>query len=182
MRKFFAILLLSLLLFNFVGYRALFTYLETKAQSQMESLMDKQAVNTHDLFEIKIPLNIPYIANTNSFERFNGSVKVNGVFYSYFERKISNDTLILLCIINTEENRLSKMKTVYAGLDKDIQNKSKSRSAALFFGLIKSKYNQQDFSCNSFATHGSKKSYPEFKAGKISNAFVLSPEQPPELA
>jgi len=180
MKKNFAILLLLLFLFNLIGYQAIFSYLENKSELQMENMLDKQLINTHNLFEIKVPLNMPYIMTTHEFERFDGSIKIKGIYYNYFERKISNDTLILLCVFNAEENSLSKIKNLYLGMESNIQTKSKSCPSSLLLGLMKSKYDQRDIQSYFITISSSAKKYPRFNDNHISGAFVLSPEQPPE--
>ncbi len=147
----------------------------------MEALLDKKPLNTTGLFEIKVPLDLPYITNTASFERYDGSIEVKGCFYNYVARIVTNDTLILVCIPNNEQNKISTAKNEYAGLV-SIQNRStpKNNSATLLLRLLKSEYNQQIIPYTSFPVNITTNSISASNDNTVCDATVSSPEQPPE--
>jgi cbb3-type cytochrome oxidase subunit 3 len=73
-RKSAAILLLLILLFNVIGYRAWFYYAEKKSDRQLEAQLDKNQYNEADLVVLKVPLNIPYQLDESQFERVDGEI------------------------------------------------------------------------------------------------------------
>jgi hypothetical protein len=101
-----AILLLFLLAFNWVGYRMFMNLLEQKASLSLQQQLDNEQYDDKNLVEVKIPINLPYLSNWSSFEKFQGETEINGIYYKYVKRRLVNDTLILLCIPNTEKNEL----------------------------------------------------------------------------
>jgi hypothetical protein len=181
LKKLFAISLLSLLLFNLTGYRILFNYLESNAQTEMEAVLDKHSLNNADLFEIKVPIRLPYFNDVQSFERIDGSLEMNGIFYNYVERKISNDTLILVCTPNTEENKIDKAKGDYANVNDCPQNTSGSKTNTALFNLLMSEFNDQNISWEFALENSHVKMLHAVNDNPLKNAYLTSPEQPPEI-
>ncbi len=67
MRKSASILLLLILLFNMIGYRALFYYAEKQADVSFEARLDKDLYEENDLVTLKIPLFNPYQVEQKTF-------------------------------------------------------------------------------------------------------------------
>ena len=128
MRKFAAILLLVILLFNWVGYRLFSDILLHQANTQLEARLDKNDFKEDELIEIKIPLNLPYQLNWKSFERFDGEIDVDGIHYKYVKRKIYNDSLILLCLPNKAKQHIEKAEDDYFKIINDIDPGSQKNS------------------------------------------------------
>ncbi len=181
MKKLSAILLLSLLLFNLVGYRFFFSCLENNAQAKMCATIDSRQFKSSDLFEIKVPLHMPYFNSTQSFERYDGSVEVGGVFYNYVERKISNDTLVLLCTPNAEQNKIHKEKVEYANVNSSPQNTAGSKTGTALFNLLVSEFNDQSIAYHFAPEDIIIKPLRAFNDNASCSAFLTSPEQPPEI-
>lgn len=123
-RKISAICLLVILLFNTGGYRFYFNQLESAASAQLTVRLDNQQYEDKDLIEIRVPVNLPYQTNWTDFERYNGEIVIEGVHYNYVKRKLYNDTLILLCIPNTEKMRLYNARETFFSLVNDLQQSS----------------------------------------------------------
>jgi hypothetical protein len=113
LRKFFAILLLSIHVFALGGYRLVLNYFEKKADKLLVQKIDNNHYNEADLITIKIPLNLPYTVDRAEFERCDGTLNINDTFYNYVKRKLSNDTLILQCIANNKKTKLNKENNQY---------------------------------------------------------------------
>jgi hypothetical protein len=181
LRKLFAILLLALLLFNIVGYRLFFSYLESNAQSQMSAAIDSNAYQPSDLFEIKVPLNMPYASVSNSFERYDGSIEIKGLHYNYVERKVQNDTLVLVCIQNKAQNLLTVAKDKYAATEGSYQMPSgKNNTASLVLGFLVGVCHHQNISYQFSCMNCVAKLPRAFNIDGSCSAYHLSPEQPPE--
>jgi hypothetical protein len=125
-----AILLLLLLAFNWFGYRIFMNLLEQKASVTLQQQLDKDLYDDSGLVEVKIPVNLPYLSNWTSFERFQGETEINGIHYKYVKRKLVNDTLILLCIPNSEKNELRTAQSDYFKQVNDLQNTSKKNNTS----------------------------------------------------
>ena len=67
MKRAAAILLLSIFLFNWFGYRLLSDYLQDRADIQLESQLDQHQYDETSLIEIRVPLNMPYQNISSSF-------------------------------------------------------------------------------------------------------------------
>lgn len=128
LRKFAAILLLIILLFNWVGYRLFSDILQHRADLKLEARLDKNDYDENELIQIKIPLNLPYQLNWQSFERFDGEIDVDGIHYKYVKRKIYNDSLVLLCLPNKAKQEIEKAKDDYFKVVNDIDPASQKNS------------------------------------------------------
>ncbi|HEY5773863.1 MAG TPA: hypothetical protein VIS75_14600 [Chitinophagaceae bacterium] len=105
MKKTAAILLLALLLFNTIGYRIVFNLLEQKATARLENKIDAGKYSEEELVEVKIPLSMPYYSDKD-YESVYGETDWNGQHYRYVKRKITGNTLYLLCLPHEEKNQI----------------------------------------------------------------------------
>lgn len=108
MRKLFSIFLLVVFVFNIVGYKVAFYFMEQRAEHQIEKKLDIVKSNDKGLVTIKIPLSLPYQTNWTDFERVDGEYSYNGKTYKYVKRKVFNDTLILVCLDFKEKQQIQK--------------------------------------------------------------------------
>ena len=72
--------------------------MQTKSDYQVTAKIDDNNYDESKLIEIKIPLKLPYSTEWKHFERFDGEIKVNNVYYKYVKRKVIVDSLVLLCL------------------------------------------------------------------------------------
>lgn len=157
--------------------------MEDKAQAQMAASLDKQAFCNAGLFEIKIPLNLPYFNNSQSFERYDGSIEVRGLHYNYVERKVVNDTLILHCLPNAAQNKLAAAQNEYAGTGSNIQYPAGSRTnaASLLLAMLITGSSNPNISYQLASIDACSVWHRLRNDDATSFASHLSPEQPPEL-
>lgn len=111
MKKIGSILFLLILVFNFCGYKWILSYMEKKSTVRLEQKLDAGDYDANDLVEVKIPLNLPYYTDWAEYETFYGETEYKGKIYQFVKRKISADTLYLLCIPHTEKNDLQVAKS-----------------------------------------------------------------------
>jgi hypothetical protein len=83
--------------------------------------IDRAKYNDKDLIEVKVPVNLPYQTNWQEFERYDGEIQIAGVHYNYVKRKLQNDTLILMCIPNTDKMKLFNARETFFSLVNDMQ-------------------------------------------------------------
>ena len=114
MKKIVSIFLLSILLFNWFGYRLLIAVIEKSENAKLEAQLDNDNYEESELISIKIPVTyLPYYNNSASFERVDGQVEIEGTQYKYVKRRIYNDSLELLCIPNSAVMKLCVAKDEY---------------------------------------------------------------------
>ncbi len=178
-KKIFAILLLCVFAFNLVGYRFVFTYLESNADVALQQRLDAHAYKATDLFEVKVPLNLPYFQNYTAYERYDGTAEVNGVYYNYVNRQIVNDTLIMYCIRNNHETHLKFAENEYGSISTQNNNAAKTNQALLFSMLVIGSPVHSVSYDFSFINFLPKYSSPKNNDAACS-AFVASHYQPPE--
>ncbi len=114
-KKIAAILLLVLFFFNIIGFKVLVDYARDSADATMEARLDQGDYQDADLITLKVPVNLPYQTNWESFERTKGEITIKGTTYTYVKRKLYNDTLILMCIANTEKTEIANKANDYYG-------------------------------------------------------------------
>lgn len=128
MKKAAAILLLILFLFNTAGYKALFSYLSKQADARMEARIMNGSDLDKGLITFKIPLNLPYTTDSKNFEPAEGEVTINGEIYKLVKKKISRDTMIVLCIDHHEKTRIENQDNDYFKKVNDLAANSSKKS------------------------------------------------------
>jgi hypothetical protein len=113
-----------------------------RSDRQITQELDNNKYNDHDLVEVKIPLHLSYVTSWADYQRVDGSMKVDGVFYNYVKRKVSNDTLYLLCLPNEKKTKLYLARNEYSKQSNDIPSNKNERSTAKKIN-ISSEYVQQ---------------------------------------
>jgi hypothetical protein len=181
LRKFITILLLTVHLFNLTGYTILFQYCMDKSDEAITAQIDSNNYKDNDLLEVKVPLNMPYVINSD-FERVDGRMEYQGVHYDYVKRKVSNDTLYLLCLPNKGKTALAIAKSDYTKAVNDIPANKKDASSSVKKGGLNWEYNRIITLYQSNNNIVSVKKEYCFISTKPAFVFIPSPAQPPELA
>ena len=125
---------------------------------------------------------MPYTNDKSEFERCDGTIKINGVFYNYVKRKLCNDTLILQCIANNEKSKLSDAKNVYAKIAGDAQTSSSHQQAMIsLLKLFFFEYNYKTGYDLSACVSGLSHPYATKSDDILCSFYIASPEKPPEI-
>jgi hypothetical protein len=135
-RKLFSILFIILLLFNILGYYGLFFGLEYTNDRKMIRKLDTEHYNTAETITLKIPIAIPYAADSRDFERIDGEFEHNGEFYRLVKQRLSNDTLYVVCIKDLQSKRINQALVHYVKnfTDKPVDNHHNTKA---FYSLGK---------------------------------------------
>ena len=182
MKKIAAILLLTLMIFNLAGYRILFIFLEDKATVRLEYKISTGQYSDDQLLEIRIPLSMPYYSDKD-YESVYGETDWNGKHYRYVKRKISGNTLYLLCIPDQEKNRIADVKKEFTKAVNDIpaNNKNPQHKNTLFklltteFRVNETTSDQPDFTMTALTY--------VLKNSEANDLFIgLTDTPPPEFA
>lgn len=140
LKKIAAILLLSLMVFNLAGYRWIFSAIEKNATAALEKKIDARKYTESQLVEIRIPLNMPYYSDKD-YEEVYGEADFNGEHYRYVKRKVSDNTLYLLCLPNKEKTGIVKVKNEFTKAVNDIPgNNQGSQQKSNFIKLLTSEF------------------------------------------
>ncbi|MET0634376.1 MAG: hypothetical protein ABWZ25_00030 [Chitinophagaceae bacterium] len=116
MKKLTAILFLHIYLFNLAGYQFVFDHSKRRLDQQSITSLDRGNYSTSDLIEVKIPLSLPYYSqHYGEYERCDGEIEVNGVLMDFVSRKVSGDTLYLLCLPNMAKTEMQEARNCIAG-------------------------------------------------------------------
>lgn len=107
------------MIFNFIGYRWIFTAIENKATANLEQKISAGNYSEEQLVEIQIPLNMPYYSD-KEYENVYGETDWNGSHYRYVKRKVSGNILYLLCLPNEAKNNIVKAKDEFTKAVNDV--------------------------------------------------------------
>jgi hypothetical protein len=185
LRKIAAILLISLLLFNWYGYRFVTNYLQQKADTQLEARLDVNDYDESQLIEIRVELNIPYQYSWSNFERHSGEIELNGQIYAYVKRKVEDGYLVLKCIPNTIKQNIKNadniLFTANNGLDQERNGKNNSPLNNIFKGLLSDYENdQQNYSVD--VGENSPNNSLNTDISFLKSVWLPVAEQPPEIS
>ena len=121
--------MLTLLLFNWFGYRLVISFIEDKANMQLEARLDENKYDESQLISLKIPVRyISYYNNSTSFERVDGQIEINAVQYKYVKRRLFKDSLEVLCIPNQTAMKLKATQNEFFKFSNDLQQEKKPGS------------------------------------------------------
>jgi hypothetical protein len=172
-------MLIAIHLFNLAGYTLLFDYFIQRSDEQLTHQLDTHQYNDNDLIEVKIALHTPYLSSWSDYERVDGEAEVNGIYYTYVKRKISNDTLYLLCLPNKNKTQLNAARIEYANKVQDVPNAKDT--GTLKKNPAGNEYQQPVawFSVNSFTTANRQPFHDPVISE--SQSFITCPYHPPRV-
>ena len=184
LKKIITIFFLGIYLFNMVGYRGIFNFFERSISETLITQLDNGKYNDAELVELKIPYPMLYVNNWTDYQRYDGELEVQGIHYNYVKRKLSNDTLYLLCLPNREKTKLSAAKIDYLKNTNDIANPlggKKSSSSNTGHKAFYWEHHNFTTSCSPAAPAVSLTTSYCSAQFKLHGAFILTPFQPPQI-
>lgn len=180
LRKIAAILFLFIFFFNLCGYRILITFMQTRADQKLETLIDNNEYNDAELIEMRVALNMPYQQRYTEFERHYGEINIDGKVYSYVKRKIEGDLLILKCIPNEQKQELKHksddITKSNTGGTSDT-NKKNSSSLKIFGG----EYDDKGYSFSLPSLGTLSVNYISINCDLAQKGYLHTPQQPPDF-
>jgi len=187
LKKITAILLLGLFLFNWVGYRLLSSFMETRADIELQARLDDNNYEESQLISLKVPITyLSYYNNAPEFETVTGKIEVGGVQYKYVKRRIFNDSLEVLCIPDAAAMKLRSVKDQFFasvnGLQQGAHEKKQSAHSNISRVFAPEYCPTQKLplaisnSWRSLLKINTEHSFP------LSSIYTLVPEHPPRLA
>jgi hypothetical protein len=121
-------LLLSLLLFNWIGYRLISGLMEQQVSQALEAKIDRQDYVESDLIEMRVALNLPYQNDQAEFERITGEIEIGGKHYKYVKRRIERGELVVMCLPNQTKTKIENTRDDYFKMVNDLQNGAEKKS------------------------------------------------------
>lgn len=160
--------------------------MEGQADVKLEARLDRNDYDESQLIELRVPINLPYHNDWKEFERFSGSIEINGVHYNYVKRKVEKGELVLLCLPNDEKQQVQSARDQFFKLVNDLQqpgaNKKSDQNNNTAFKNLLSEYQKENNNWLIDALVFTPVSLAN-TADRISTQhWGESPEQPPELA
>ena len=168
------------MVFNLAGYRWLFSAIEKSTTANLEQKISAGKYSEEQLVEIRIPLNMPYYSDKD-YEEVYGETDWNGEHYQYVKRKVSNNTLYLLCLPNKEKTSIVKVKNEFTKAVNDIPgNKEGSQQKSGLVKLLTTEFrvNETAFDINNYSI--SSLSFVSRNADAKDLFIPLTDAQPPE--
>ena len=168
------------MVFNLAGYRWLFSAIEKNATANLEQKISAGKYSDEQLVEIRIPLNMPYYSDKD-YEDVYGETDFNGEHYQYVKRKVSDNTLYLLCLPNKEKTSIVKEKNEFTKAVNDIPgNKEGSQQKSSLVKLLTTEFreNETAFDINNYSI--SSLSFISRNADAKDLFIPLTDAQPPE--
>jgi hypothetical protein len=159
----------------------LFQYRMAETDQVITERINANRYNDNELLQVQIPLHMPYVINSD-FERVDGQIEYKGIQYNYVKRKVSNDTLYLLCLPNKMKTELAKAKSNFTKTVNDIPANKKETGSQVKKGEPTWEYNNiiALYQFNNNITLTQRRN--GFIALKPAIVFIPTPAQPPELA
>jgi hypothetical protein len=184
LKKSAAILLLGILLFNGWGYRLLTSYMESRANRQLEAQLNDDQYDESQLISIRIPAtHLSYFNSSLQYETVYGEIDIQGLRYKYCKRRILNDSIEFLCIPNRAAMNMQTARDDFFQLTNDLARNGLGKTPS-------SHHIYRHFPADDYTPHGmqtidhpvvtsSTTSHPDVV--HFSSWHALTPDQPPEV-
>lgn len=113
MKKLIAISLLSLYLFSLIACFIVHAVQVYHSDRFFEKQTGRGLYNVTDLTEVKIPADMPNVADTGYFKIF-GEVQFANTAYNYVKMRVTSTAIYLMCVPNYETTRLCNQNIIHA--------------------------------------------------------------------
>lgn len=180
MKRFFAIALLSIHLFNLGGYTLLYQYFIHRADVQMVKQVYDNKLDNTKLVELKIPVNMPTITDWSDYEVVAGQIQLKDAYYNYVRLRMTRDTMYFICFANTTKTRLVKANLITAKEISDVPLTKKSDGASKKVNSL-SEYNLQPFQYQYTVTGTLVTPGYRSVTARLNDPYIESPGKPPNF-
>jgi hypothetical protein len=181
LKRFFAIVLLSVHLFYIGGYALVFQYCIHQSDVQMVKQIFDNKIDDKKLIEIKIPVNMPTIQDWTEYEEIVGQIQLKDAYYNYVRLKMTRDTMYFICMANTNKTRLVNANIITAKAISDIPLSKKGQAPISKKINTLSEYNLQAFKYYYSAEDLLLKHNSSPLTFKLADPFIESPGKPPNF-
>ncbi len=98
---------------NILGYYGVFVGLQYKNGLTLDRQIDADQYDESKLVTFEIPFSVPYMYDDPEFKRVDGLFEFKGQSYRLVKQKYERDTLTIVCLLDTEDQRLGKALADY---------------------------------------------------------------------
>ncbi len=178
-----SIFFLSILLFNWFGYRLVMDYVQQQSDTHFEQKINNNEYDATALIEVRAPVSLPYQTDWKDFERVSGEITINGMHYKYVERKLEGGEMIYRCIPDENKARLVNARENFFKLVNDLQTESQKKSGnqpAPSYKTFSFYYCEQLQQWSLTALDKLFQPFNHTFSAKTLSAFILTADQPPE--
>jgi hypothetical protein len=178
-KRFFALFLLSIHLFNTGGYTLVFQYFIHQSEISIVKQIYENKVDATQLVQIKIPVHNPGAADWADYEHIQGQVQLKNGFYNYVGVKMTHDTMYLVCIANSVKTQLFNANIIVAKNVSDAPLSKKGEVPIKKSSSSTSEYNNPaiSYAFVSYADSIDKRENPI--SSKLTHPYIESPGKPP---
>jgi hypothetical protein len=180
LKRFFAIILLSVHLFYLGGYSLVFQYFIHEADVRMVKQMYDNKIDDTKLVELKIPVNMPTVTDWTEYETIAGQVQLKDAYYNYVRLKMTHDTMYFICLPNTAKTQLVKANIITAKQISDVPVSKKNDPSAKKVNSL-SEYNLQAFHYQCKVFGNLIKPTEKILSFELKNPYINSPGKPPNF-
>lgn len=135
------------------GYQLFFSLVVRHFDQQLVQRLDQDQYADEDLFQMAIPLRLPYYSSQTDYERIDGEVSYQGVYFHYVKRKVANDTLYILCLKNETKTKLHSGEVDFAKRASDLPMGKDNASGKKVISLSEHNVQPVAFSFTTAAYH-----------------------------
>jgi hypothetical protein len=130
MKRIFAFALLVLFLLNVLGYYGVFIGLQMANTREMVKKLDADDYQESEAQTFKIPLAVPYYADSRDFERVDGEFEHNGEVFRLVKQRLHKDTLYIVCVKDVQSKKINQVLEDYVKTftDKPVNGKENART------------------------------------------------------
>jgi hypothetical protein len=179
-RRFFALLLLSIHLFNTGGYTLIFQYFIHQSEVKIIKQIYENKVDATQLVQIKIPVHNAGASDWADYEHVQGQIQLKDGFYNYVGVKMTRDTMFLVCIANSVKTKLFNANIIVAKNVSDAPLSKKGQESPIKkASQVSSEYNNPavSFTFLSFTDLIDRRENPI--SSKLTHPYIESPGKPP---
>ncbi|MGF7041847.1 hypothetical protein [Mucilaginibacter lappiensis] len=180
MKRYFAVILLVVHLFNLGGYLLLNQYLVYRSNKFITEQISNGKYDVNNLIEIKIKQHLPQIHDWKTYVRVSGQIQLKGVAYNYVKLKMTRDTLFVQCIPNYETTKLLNENIICARQINDIPTSKKAHESSGKKIGVDTKYNHPIAVHTFFAASQATLKFSTFIYISIKQPLVAIVGRPPE--
>jgi hypothetical protein len=181
LKKLIAAILLSIYLFNIGGQLVLHQYFDYLSDRFFTEQTSKGLYNLNDLTEVKIPVNMPDIADWPAYENIKGQIQFENVSYNYVKMRITRNVMYLMCVPNYATTQLTDQNIIGA---KGVKNAPVSKKDHVPYGKT-TLVAQASFAFIQYTFNSPFKSTEAPVMQPVQQVYCRSakiPEQPPKQA
>jgi hypothetical protein len=119
LKKLIAVALLAIYLFTIGGQFVLHQYAAFLSDRFFVQQTSKGLYNVHDLTEVKLPVDMPNMADWPAYENISGQIQFENSTYNYVKMRITRTALYLMCVPDYATTRFAGKNIIHAKQAKD---------------------------------------------------------------